>query len=435
MALVFLSIFAALAVAFYCAVDMNSVQAANYTSGNRARFAAEGGMSFMANKLVGCGVNCALRGTALLADAASKLGTSMNGTANLSGNTVRYDGTTVTVPTIASDGGTSFSAAITLAATDQLLLSVTGYGASAGIVNSPIQRTVSMNFQVLGNPAFSHGITSKGPITVSSNFALNGVTGHDGDGSMCSQAPGVAITADSGHVSGAVNLADPNASYSLGSTEVDGGVAHVPKTDLPPVDRSAYAAMATNTMSSAAPTAATYRNIRIPSNTNPTFNNNVTIEGVMYVEAPNHIGFNNNVNFVGVIVADDPPSGSPDSANYIYFKNNTNLLGSERLPDLAEFSDLKGLPGTAVLAPGFGLEFKNNFNAVEGSIAVKSLVAKNNLATTINGCVILYGDGGLQLNNNCSLTIDRTQYGYGAPPGFVDNGGGLKARPGTYGEH
>jgi hypothetical protein len=165
---------------------------------------------------------------------------------------------------------------------------------------------------------------------------------------------------------------------------------------------------------------ATYENIRIAANTNPTFSNGVQIKGVMYVESPNVVTFANSCEMTGVIVTQDAGEDSDLSANSIYFKNNLLVHGVEELDDLPQFEGLHELAGTAILAPGFDIGFKNNFTTVNGSVIAESLELKNNLDGIVYGSIIILGGNGLNFNQNARLAIDRSKY-KGDPPGTAES--------------
>ena len=424
LALLLICVCSALAVAFFASTGMNFVKASNSCSALEARLAAESGLSFLVREATTCGVSGCLRGQALLDAFAAQIKADLNGTANLGGKTVGYDGTTITIPEIVIDGGKSFSAQATLPSSNVVQLHVTGYlTKGTGQNQTRLQRQITLNVDATGNPAFSYGMCAKGPIAIGMNMDLFGAV-LPSDASLYSGASGVAISGGSGYISGDVSVSDPNATISLGSTHVNGEIlTGVPPITLPQVDRSMYQPLATNIVDSNTNTSSgTFKNIRIKANTNPIFGS-VTIQGVMYVEAPNNIQFTNNVNFTGVIVADDPPAGSPDSANYISFKNNASFHGVEELPDTPEFAQVRKLSGTSVLAPAFTMEFMNNFSSIDGLIALKGLTAKNNESATLYGSILIYGDGGLSFKNNAiiNVTIDNSKYS-GVPPGFQGYG-------------
>ena len=93
--------------------------------------------------------------------------------------------------------------------------------------------------------------------------------------------------------------------------------------------------------------------------------------------------------------------------------------------------------GTNILAPGFTMEFKNNFASIDGAVAVKSLIAKNNLAAIVSGTIMTYGGSsteGVVLKNNDSMRVDRSRNS-GVAPGFQGyNQPTLIPNPDTYTE-
>ncbi len=418
LALLFLAIFASMSVAFFSGTSMGLVESSNLAAIAEARLAAESGLSFLIYELSHCGVSGSLRGQALLDSLADRLSAGLDGTSNLGGQAVTYDGTTITVPTIGLGDGKNFSGQVTLSSSpDAVRLTVTGqYSAGAGASAKMVQRQMAIDLHATWDEALAFGICSKGPVEMGMNADLSGVE-RPSDGSIYSAATGVAVSLGTGHISGDVSVSAPSASTALTGTTVDGTVRYnAPPVTMPTIDRKLYREVHTTVMDSPSPSAETYKNIRIPANTNPTFDNNVTILGILYVEAPNNIQFMNNVTFTGVIVADDPPPGSPDSANYIYFMNNMTFNGVEQLPDELEFSKVRKLKGAAVLCPGFTVEFKNNLTSAVGVMALKALIAKNNLDSTIMGSVLIYGDAGLCFKNNSDVNIRLS--GSSPPPGF-----------------
>jgi hypothetical protein len=66
------------------------------------------------------------------------------------------------------------------------------------------------------------------------------------------------------------------------------------------------------------------------------------------------------------------------------------------------------------------MEFKNNMEYVAGIMALKSLIAKNNVDSTFMGSVLIYGDAGLDLKNNSDVDIRLS--GSAPPKGFKGYG-------------
>lgn len=439
LALVFLAIFATLAVVFFSATSMNLAAAGNSQGMLDARLAAESGQSFLIYKMERCGVKGSLRGQALLDGLALKLKADLNGTANLNGAQVTSTSTAITVPQISLDGGKSFTAVITLPAADTLRLTVTGQVVSGGGSSATaVQRQVVIDLHPQWDQALGFGLCSKGPVQMGMNTDFSGIN-NASDGSIYSAAPGVAVTCGSGTISGDVSVSTPGATTSLGNTTVGGSINYnAPPITMPVIDRTPYTSLATTIMNLANPPSGVYKNIRIPANTNPSFDNNATIMGIMYIQAPNVVTFQNSASFTGVIVADDPPAGSPDSANAIIFNNTSNdaitFNNVDMLPATPEFAAIKKLKGAEILCPGFSMTFNNNFASVGGVMALKSLTVKNNLDSTIYGSLLIYGDAGLNFNNNPDVFISLS--GSAPPPGFAGYGlAPLLPDPATYVEH
>ena len=434
LALLLLAVFATLGAVHYASSTMNMLQASNFRGVLEARLAAESGVGYLTRELQISEVSGALRGQALLRALAAEFGANLDGTGNLNGQTVSYDGTTLTIPNIAFDSRKAFSAQLTSPAHDVVQLTVTGrFTDAAG--ETIVQRRVSLDFHPTGDPAFGFALACRGPITMGMNSEFLGVA-LPSDGSMYSASNHTAISIPSGHITGDVCVSEPGAIMALGMTQVDGEEFYdVPPITMPEIDRSAYEAMATNIVDSSTNfNGGTFTNIRVKANTNPQFGS-VTIRGVMYVESPNYVYFKNNVNFTGVIVAEDPAPGSPDSANTIYFKNNASFNSVADLPGEPQFAALRELSGTTVLAPGFTMEFKNNLTSAAGVVAVKALISKNNLTSSLYGTMLIYGDGGLTFKNNSVINVDYSRYPR-IPKGFQGYGlAPMVADPETYTEH
>src|SRR5205085_2783636 len=116
-------------------------------------------------------------------------------------------------------------------------------------------------------------------------------------------------------VSGDVSVVNPtgNVVYggaSIGGTNDPAQIANhihrgVPEPVFPSIDATTYAAFATNKYAGGS----TLSNCYIPPNTNPTFSGNATIEGVLYVMAPNVLNFKGNCTIKGCIVVQNNAPG------------------------------------------------------------------------------------------------------------------------------
>ncbi len=411
LALLFLCIFASLSVAFASTTDLTLQKANNFQAARKARLATESGLDFLVYKLKEFKLGVNLSGQALFDDLASSLQGKWNGTANLGGSTVAYDDTNIVIPSITIGGNLSFSAILSMADSNMIGLTVTGYYTTNS--GTSFSRSVSMDFNAAPRPpALEYGVYSKGPIHIGNNLIYRGANSPD-EASFYTEASdgrhAVTIGSD-GYIDGNIDVMDEFGTVSLSSgTTVNGSVTvGVPQTPFPEVDGSVFVSFATNIMDASTPRAnVTLINLRIPGDTNPQFTQNVKLMGVIYIESPNYVYFKNNVVLIGVIVTEDPAGSG--GINKIEFKNNLDIRGVEELPDTDEnqFSAIRQLTGSGILAPGFDLEFKNNPNMNSGTIACESLILNNDIAVQINGALII-GSGGLTLKQNTTLTIDRS---------------------------
>ena len=203
---------------------------------------------------------------------------------------------------------------------------------------------------------------------------------------------------------------------------------------FPEVDPTVFEPFATNIVNSSTPTSGnrTFTNIRIKANTNPTFSGNITIKGVVFVETPNKVQFSGNLNFTGVLVTQDA-GDNVYTTNTVKFTGNTTSQGVESLPDTAEFHDLRQMPGSFLLAPGFGVSFTGNFGTVNGCMAADAFTFTGNAGGLVKGPIINYSDSIFSLTGNSSVTIDRLNTPT-EPPGFSSNGS-LRADNTTYAEY
>lgn len=106
--------------------------------------------------------------------------------------------------------------------------------------------------------------------------------------------------------------------------------------------------------------------------------------------------------------------------------------GAQALLDVVA-TGLRELPGSFLLAPGFGVQFSGNFGTVNGAMVAEQFKWTGNAGGTIHGPLISYGNTEFKLTGNSNLTINRATYP-GLPPGLV---GTLTLEPdvGTYREN
>jgi len=405
MALAFLAVLITLAVALTVSTDLQLQAGRNMDLVTKAQLAAESGIAYYAYVLPTSPIADASSPQAVLDSLATALSERLNGSASLGGQPVAYDGTAIVVPAMAFDDESSFTARVVASASSGVRLTVVGRAAPAG-GDARITRSISADAELQAGSAFGHGMYAKGPIVIGDNFNYLGAN-NDAEASVSSALESaIAIQVGSGYIAGDVTH-KPGAAVAIGATV--GGQTRTADVPPPPeIDGSVFEPFATNIVD-ADTSGGTFTNIRIKAGTNPEFGD-VTIQGVLYIEAPNVVYFKNNVNLIGVVVSEDPGPGASPATHYVYFKNNMSAQGVEALPDTPEFGALRQMVGSAFLLPGFTLEFKNNFSSISGTIAADQIITKNNLDATVYGSVIALGGGGLSFKNNASLTVDRSRY-------------------------
>jgi hypothetical protein len=434
---VLLSILALISMAFFSSTTLTLAQTSNQRAINNARMSAENGLAFMFYTLRQCtDITGASRGQLLFNSLRHSLEQALHDTPNLGTRRITVDSTInpkkLFIPSIHVDDNKWFDAEMEFIAHDVMRMTVIGYARNGNVL--VVSRKVSIDFMPQWEEALGYGITSMGAITLGNNATIKGTsTARDGDGSLYSaKTGGMAVSIGSGTVTGNINVTSPTALVSVGSTNVKGGINYnAPLLTMPEVDIDAYIdAVPKNAAgqpafvditTSSPPNNANYTNVRVLAGKNPSFGNNTTIKGILYIEAPNTVTFGNNCTIQGVIVGQR--ASSPTVANncQIDFGNNGVAISPvDSLPDAYPFQELRKLTNATVIAPDFKLTYWNNTASQSSMIAVRELNMKNNSSSTVTGSILIYGEGGLTFDNNGTIT---TQLSVKAPPpGFKGHG-------------
>ncbi len=429
LAMFILVIFASLAVAHMSAVQSSFQQAQNQNAVTSARLEAESGLQFATWVLRQTQLPRGLSGQAMLDALAAALQASLEGTANLAGQSVAYDGTAITVPYIAT-GSTSreFAMAFSLADASTIHVRVTGK-------NGPITRTVGANFAgtPTGSGFFAYGVASRSRVVMTGNASVTGLN-------RASEANVLSTTASTNTafnltgntaVAGDLYMTNPSGQVALTGNPSIGGTSvpaqmqqhvhiGVDPVAFPEVDPSVFAPFATNNVTASTNTSGnkTFENIRIKANANPTFSGNIVLRGVIYIEKPNKVTFAGNLNLTGVIVTEDAGDNQYNT-NYITFTGNTTSSGVESLPAGAQWDVLRTMTGSQILAPGFGVKFTGNFGTVNGTMAADKFTFTGNSGGTIRGMLVCYSDSDFTFTGNSQLIIDRSRDKCQPPAGFA----------------
>ena len=421
-------------LAHYSETSLSLAQAGNQRATCDARMAAENGLAFMLYTIRTCtDITGASRGQMLFDSLEYNLNEALLGTENLGGKPIaRVNNRRLVLPPITVEPDRWFEAEMEFVSHDTMRLTVTGFARNGAILT--VSRKISLDFQPQWEEALGYGVTSKGPITFSQNTQLVGAK-NPTDGSIYSALTnGQAVSIASGTVSGSINVTTPTVSVYTGSTVVNGGVNRdASPIAMPAVDRSPYLdaipknALGLPAFSEVRKAAngkiegGTYQNLIIRKGTFPTFESDVTIEGVLYIESPNYVTFNGNGNIFTCIIVGEAAANSSDlNTNRVTFKNNTILRSVDELPDMEPFQKIRKFANVAVIAPDFGFHFQNNMQSVSGLMAVRDLTVKNNGTTAISGSILAYGQLGVTFNNNSTVTIKLSTTP--PPPGFKGHG-------------
>ncbi len=154
-----------------------------------------------------------------------------------------------------------------------------------------------------------------------------------------------------------------------------------------------------------------YTNAVIAAGTDPEFTApNVSIRGILYIEAPNKVTFGKITSLDGMIVAAGDVNNPGD--NQINIGSTDPQVpanfNSGPVPAGAQFDALRKEEGSCILAPGFKVSFMKNFGSLNGVIAASGLYFANNANAKIQGTLINYSDQPLIIERNLNATFDRS---------------------------
>lgn len=448
MSLMAVIVFSILAAALASSTTLILRAGDNYRSVVNARLAAESGMDFMLNQIRIIRIPVDTNEDTVSANLTQALGNLLNTTANVAGQSVTVSREhagddchhwTVHVPDIQLPYG-SFSCTLLPAAPDRCTLVVKG-------IANDISRSVAIDLVMTPRPnvAFDFGLASFGPVSVVGNARIVGVNdpseasvlAADTSGGTALSLAANAVIAGDLTVVGDGHIAISGSPSLGGTTDPELMADHIHSVpeppDVPTLNIGPIAALATNVVDSTTHTSSsglTFSNIRIAAGTNPTFASDVVINGVIYVEAPNHVTFSGNSTINGMVVTED--SENPIESCQLNFAGGMQAFGVETLPDTPEFSEIKQHTGSFVVAPGFSVTFSAQFSTINGTIAADKLTFTGQAGGIINGAVIGLSEHPMALDGGVEIRVDRLN-ARPDPAGFVDTMA-LEADPASYTE-
>lgn len=310
--------------------------------------------------------------------------------------------------------GQSFTAVIRKTNSPDILeVDITGNGQNIG-------RTirVNYNFGTRAHSVFDFGVATRGPLSLSGNIQLDGVN-ISVESDVYIESPNdleaLSIIGNS-QIAGSVKIVNPDAYVTLqggkagiggetGENAIDNHVTiGVPPTEFPmPLPNYFYQYVEGDIDMNDT----VHTNVRIPPNTNPSFSAGTSFRGVLFIETPNVVSFTGHVSITGMVVGNgsiDDDSGT----NSMTFLGTVDSYPVTDLPETAYFENLRNEKGTFLMAPGFSATFGGNFETLNGVIAANGIEFFGNAGGVINGSVVNYANTPMTLSGNSDLQFNRT---------------------------
>jgi len=417
--MIFLVIFSALAVSM-AAMSGNNVQIAeNQLNADRARACAESGFDVIRFWLNRVSISGTTAENLVFSQIAGSLQEELT-SESITNVTTSSNGSVLTIPsvTLDSSGGKSFHGTITPLDNETLQVDITGVCGST-------TRTIRANykFSESANNVFDFGVATKGPLSLSGNIELEGVNvSVEASVYIESENSNLALSIiGNSQIAGDVSIVNPIASVDLqggqagiggdtGQEAVDNHVSFgVPPSEFPEPDPSQFLPYVTSIVDANTDTSAdaTFENIKILANTNPTFTGNTILKGIIYIETPNVVDFTGSADVTGIIIGDGDIEDN-SGVNQIIFRGNVDSHPVTELPEEPQFEGLHDQTGTFVMAPGFDVSFGGSFSALCGAIAGNGVEFFGNAGGIINGSVLNYSDDEMTLSGNSDLFFNRS---------------------------
>lgn len=427
LSMIFLVMLSSLVVSISVMSGTNVQIATNQHKTNCARACAESGHQIIRMWLN----NVSISGTTAEELRLSQIANSLQSVAYAVSNIIlSCDSSSITVPSIILDStnGESFSAVITQADTNTLQMDVTG-------VYGQLEKTIRADYEFAerGNTVFDFAVASKGPLSLSGNAELEDVNLSvvsniyiESENSTLA----LSVTGNS-QIAGNASIVNPIASVYLqgakasiggerGQAAIDNHVSFgAAESSFPEPNPNYFEHYVSNVIdaNTNVTSNSTFENVRIMAGTNPTFSGNITLRGIVFIEAPNVVTFSGNTTITGIIVGNGDLND--DSAtNKINFTGNVVSYPVTDLPSEEQFAQIRNEIGTFIIAPGFKASFGGNCNITNGTIAANGIRFYGNAGGTISGSIINYSDAEAEITGNSDLSFNRSGI-TPDPAGFV----------------
>ena len=415
--LIVLVVCATMAVSLASFSATNMQLAHNHREANRALANAQSGLEVMRYWLDQATVSGTADPNLLIQGVASSLQTALSSN-SVTNVKVTSSGSTLTVPSVTLGSGTldRFTALVQSSAGGALSLEVYGY-------HDQVVRRIKGDYQIVagGNPQiFDYGIASRGPLQIPGNPIIRSANElSEADIYIESSNSLLALdVAGNTLFAGDISVGNPNASVSFdghvqiagetGQTAIDNHVTiGAEQVECPVPDTEYFRQYATGqVISSSTDTSSnmTLTNARIAAGVNPSFDGNIIVDGVLFIETPNEVLFNGNVWVNGLIVANGDVNNP--GTNELEFAGNYD---SGDFPSSSTFDNMRAEMGSSLLAPGFNFHLRGNLRSLGGAMAVSGLFIEGNIQNAvIKGTMINYDTSTGLINGNIDLTFDRS---------------------------
>jgi hypothetical protein len=431
LAMMYLVLFAVLAVGFYASTGTSAQVSHNERRRAEALSAAESGMDYLRYHLAQVIIPPTVAEASIISEVHKDLKAQIEGTPNMGIKTVGLNmgGTQIDVPNgtneyITLNGtGAKFRAQIHRNGR-QLVVKVIGCYSNTPISNAD-RAAVELRFGTKEHETdfFENGMAARGAISLTTALPIVGVPAEQASILSTSTAiPPVTvgtllkpsgISGDITVLTGQTPVVNVGTSVGGTTNTLDIMTNHVHHIDaaavpeFPTPDTTLYRPFATNTYVSGL---TYYENIVIPPNTNPSFSGPMTVRGVVYIKQPNNVTFAGNVTIQGVIVTE--PAGVGTLLNNIitFTGSGGSKEGVETLPNDPQFLGLKALGGSFVVAPQFDVRFTGNFNSIGGHVVGDKVSIGGSSDITVLGSVVALKQT-LSLSTNGSLVFKESPMG------------------------
>ncbi|MCH8120485.1 MAG: pilus assembly PilX N-terminal domain-containing protein [Planctomycetes bacterium] len=343
-----------------------------------------------------------------------------NGILNI---TVLIDGSILPVA-LDSANGQGFEGEIIIDGNNPNILQV--YTTGGG---SEITRTIRVYYDIepYEYPIFDFGLATKGPLHFLGNPTIIGINSNsEADIFIDSQNPLAMLVTGHTNFDGDISISSATANVDFwGSVKIGGDTGKkaidnhitigVEPPEFPVPDTQHFLQYATGDVidsSTDLTGSMTLTNVIIAAGTDPNFEGNITIEGILYIEQPNIVTFSKNVDVRGMIVADGDVNDP--GTNSISFLGN---FATNPYPSGVEFDAIRQETGSSILAPGFAASFEGNFSAIGGVMAVSGVHFSGNVNAIVKGTIINYSENPTVVEGNATLNFDRSD-SIKVPAGF-----------------